>query len=169
MFINSRHLWFHRSVIMIPKNIRIEHIVKAIQEIDTGREIPTDREPHKYQIVYDGKSYPPKFVISLANKYANGAELAASQFSGGDETNPFLRARGFQIALLSDSIEKAGREQEDEYDYSPAVSQYLRDRFGLANIDRVKRNTLKLPSGSVIHTKKSSDKSRWYGLDTNRP
>jgi hypothetical protein len=33
----------------------------------------------------------------LANKYANGEELSPSEFSGGAESNDFLRALGFRI------------------------------------------------------------------------
>lgn len=152
---------------MIPKNITADHILRAIKEIDLGRKVPSDREAHKFHLKYNGKVYPPKFVISLANKYANGEELPPSKFSGGDETNPFLRARGFEVALISDAVPESEEELKDEHDYAPTIGPYLEDRFGLSKIPRIKRNTLRLPSGSIIHTKKSSEKSRWYGLDTN--
>jgi hypothetical protein len=50
---------------------------------------------------YNGKTYPPKFAISLANKYANGTELAHDDFHGGDETNNFLKSRGFELIPYS--------------------------------------------------------------------
>jgi hypothetical protein len=50
---------------------------------------------------YEGKYYPPKYIISLANKYANDRELDSSEFSGGKETNSFLRALGFKIVEIS--------------------------------------------------------------------
>ncbi|MCD6535735.1 MAG: hypothetical protein J7K49_01715 [Thaumarchaeota archaeon] len=81
---------------MIPKNIRKEHIIKAIGEIRKSG-IPKGRRSRKFVLKFEGKSYPPKYVISLANKYANGAELNPSEFSGGRESNDFLRALGFQI------------------------------------------------------------------------
>ncbi len=81
---------------MIPDNITSDHIIKAIQEIDsTGRERPS----RKYFVLYKGRKYPPKLVISLANKFPNGRELSSSEFSGGAETNNFLRKRGFDIEL----------------------------------------------------------------------
>jgi hypothetical protein len=39
------------------------------------------------------------YIISLANKYANGVELDPSKFSGGNETNDFLRRLGFDVIL----------------------------------------------------------------------
>jgi hypothetical protein len=81
---------------VIPKNTKREHIVKAIEEIET-KGIPTSRASKKYLLEHNGKYYSPKYVISLANKYANGKELNPSKFSGGDESNKFLTHLGFNI------------------------------------------------------------------------
>ena len=81
---------------MIPKNIRREHIIKAIEEIERNG-IPKGRNSKKYLLEFNGKHYPPKYVISLTNKYANSEILNPSQFSGGKETNDFLRNLGFNI------------------------------------------------------------------------
>ena len=51
----------------------------------------------KFFLEHDGKYFPPKYVISLANKYANGKELDPSEFSGGRESNSFLERLGFDI------------------------------------------------------------------------
>ncbi len=56
---------------MIPKNIKREHIIKAIEEIKKVR-IPEGRSSKKFLLEYNGEFYPPKYTISLANKYANG-------------------------------------------------------------------------------------------------
>jgi 5-methylcytosine-specific restriction protein B len=81
---------------MIPKEIEQRHIIDALAEIDrTG--VPTEREGTGYELVHAGKTYPPKFVISIASKLATGAALDHSQFSGGQETNGFLARLGFQV------------------------------------------------------------------------
>ena len=81
---------------MIPKNIRVNHIFEAIKEIDR-KGLPAGRNSKKFKLLYEGKVYPPKYVISLANKYANGYELAPNVFSGGQESNKFLNNLGFEI------------------------------------------------------------------------
>lgn len=81
---------------MIPKNINREHILKAIDEIRKSG-IPQGRESKKFLIESNGEHYPPKYIISLANKYVNGEELQPSKFSGGNESNNFLTALGFRI------------------------------------------------------------------------
>ena len=81
---------------MIPKNIEREHVIKAIEEIKRNG-IPKCRNSKKFLLKFNGEYYPPKYVISLANKYANGEILDPAQFSGGKETNDFLRNLGFNI------------------------------------------------------------------------
>ncbi len=81
---------------MIPSNISRKHVEQAIEEIDkTG--YPAKRESTKFDLIHHGKRYPPKVVVSKANRFANGEEL--TQFSGGEETNQFLRRLGFKIVL----------------------------------------------------------------------
>ena len=80
----------------IPKNINKEHIINAIQKIDREG-VPEKRESTRFNLSYEGKYYPPKYIISIANLYANGEEYLPSLFSGGDETNSFLRRLGFTI------------------------------------------------------------------------
>ncbi|MHA1333202.1 MAG: hypothetical protein ACTSPL_03905 [Candidatus Odinarchaeia archaeon] len=88
---------------MIPKNIKKGHILKAMGEIKKSG-IPKGRRSRKFLLEFEGKFYPPKYVISIANKYANGIELNPSEFSGGRETNDFLRALGFRIVEVSVAV-----------------------------------------------------------------
>jgi hypothetical protein len=80
----------------IPENINRDHIIKAIEEIDKNR-YPPKRKSTRYNLVYNGGNYPPKYTVSLANKYANGIELEYDEFYGGKEVNEFLESRGFTI------------------------------------------------------------------------
>ncbi|MGQ9570403.1 MAG: hypothetical protein ACUVUQ_06095, partial [Thermodesulfovibrionales bacterium] len=87
---------------MLPKNIDREHIIKAIEEVEKVG-IPKGSGSKKFLLEYDGKCYPPKHIISLANKYANGKELDPSEFSGGKESNNFLRYLGFNVVEIRPS------------------------------------------------------------------
>lgn len=82
---------------MIPKNIRKEHIIKAIREIDKNG-IPKGRKSKKFSLLYNYSFYPSKYVLALANKYANGVLLIPEEFGGGIETNSFLQGLGFKIS-----------------------------------------------------------------------
>ena len=85
---------------MIPGNIKREHILKAIEEIKRNG-VPEGRSSRKFLLEFEGRYYPPKYVISLANRYANGEELDPSKFGGGKETNDFLKGLGFNITDVS--------------------------------------------------------------------
>ncbi len=142
---------------MIPNNITHQHILNAIQEIDEGREIPLDREPHKYNLIHNDKLYPPKFIISLSNKYANGNELESEKFSGGEETNGFLKARGFEVVPI------------EPVRYDDRLFEYLKSIFKV-EIDKIKRSWLRLRlSGSIMYVNGSKEYDRekdgWYDLE----
>jgi 5-methylcytosine-specific restriction protein A len=87
---------------MIPDNITRQDIVQAIQEIKRVG-VPDNRESTQYNFVYESETFPPKLVISVANKYANGEELDPSLFSGGEETNNYLERLGFEIIAKDDA------------------------------------------------------------------
>ncbi len=88
---------------MIPKNISHKDILKAIEQIQANG-VPEKRVATKFNVRHEGKLYPPKYAIALANIYANGQELPAEDFSGGKEANSFLEKLGFEIVADPKSI-----------------------------------------------------------------
>jgi len=82
----------------IPQNITKEHLLKAIEKIDLEG-IPKDGDSQYYDVIYQGKKYPPKLVVSYANIFANGTELDRNTFSGGTKTPCFklLKKNQFMI------------------------------------------------------------------------
>ncbi len=66
---------------MIPNGIEAQHLEKAVAEIIRRGGVPKKRESRQYDYVHSGKRYPPKYVISLAAKYAFGEELASGKFN----------------------------------------------------------------------------------------
>jgi MoxR-like ATPase len=125
---------------LIPSNITKEHILKALEEINQ-KGVPNHRQSARFFLSFENSYYPPKFVISVANRYANGTELDPTRFSGGDETNAFLVSRGFEITEASTKnhsqiwLEKTyfeGRpqKQEGELALGKALISPQRDRRG---------------------------------------
>jgi 5-methylcytosine-specific restriction protein A len=51
---------------MIPHNITREHILQAILHIDKYG-VPDNRKSKKFALLFEGKQYPPKYVVALAN------------------------------------------------------------------------------------------------------
>ncbi|MHB8772064.1 MAG: MrcB family domain-containing protein [Syntrophales bacterium] len=85
---------------MLP-DISRDALLNAIRRYDTEfRDDPAQQgwESHgnqKFAIEHDGKLYPVKKVVSLAT------EVPVSGFSGGDEANGFVTARGFQVVDIA--------------------------------------------------------------------
>ncbi len=97
---------------MVPDNITKEHILKAIEEIDSEG-VRSGRQSSTYDLEYNEKSYPPKLVVSLANKYANGEELDHNTFSGGIGTQAFKLLEKFEFNIT----EKMNTKIANQFDH----------------------------------------------------
>lgn len=113
---------------MIPDDIKRTHIIRALRKI-TINGVPSRRQSTVYDLRYDRKRYPPKYVVSLAHQIAKGSEWPHYKFSGGIETNNFLIARGFQI------VNKRGRqislepiEEDDAASFPEGRKKYVLHR-----------------------------------------
>lgn len=84
----------------IPSNITKDHLLKAIAKID-NEGIPKDGDSRYYDVLVDGKRYPPKLIVSYANLFANKEVLDRNSFPGGKGTPCFnlLEENGFRIIL----------------------------------------------------------------------
>ena len=80
----------------LPKELTRELIERAIALLDTGA-------PHQfgaskdYDLLVDGKAYPPKAVVGLAASLATGAVIRPGDFSAGEgpgQANSVLRSFG---------------------------------------------------------------------------
>ena len=81
---------------MIPRRITRAHIEEAIRLIIRDG-VPRQRRGRSYCLTTKGEHLPPKYTISLAHQVATGELLSAGRFSGGLESNEFLRSRGFAV------------------------------------------------------------------------
>lgn len=96
---------------MIPNNIIKENIISVISEISTStKRIPPSRASVLYDLEYKGNLYPPKYIISIANRYANGIELSPNDFNAGEARNKLVEL-GFNV------IKKANGNSNENIDY----------------------------------------------------
>jgi len=82
----------------IPQNITRANILQALKRIDQEG-IPADGRSSTYDVLFEGKRYPPKLAISYANGFANGVDLDRSTFYSGENTPCWnlLRKEDFEI------------------------------------------------------------------------
>jgi len=80
---------------MIPKGLQHHHFMQAIHEIDKNG-VPDSRASYIYDLLIEGKKYPPKYVISIATKYLTGKPLSSGVFNAVTAKDYFIR-NGYQI------------------------------------------------------------------------
>jgi hypothetical protein len=67
----------------IPPGLKKEHVVQALNDLDTGIDHPFGA-PTEYELVHGDKRYAPKAVVGLACRYLLGRVLQPEEFSGGE-------------------------------------------------------------------------------------
>ena len=79
----------------IPK-FEKEHIIEALKYIDENG-VPFHNQSTKYELVTDdGKRYPPKYVVAVANHLANGTDISTGGYNAV-EAESYLEDQGFTI------------------------------------------------------------------------
>ncbi|WP_041674903.1 McrB family protein [Ramlibacter tataouinensis] len=93
-----RDRWKSESVAEITSAVTRQHVLEALRRID-AEEVPADARSTFYDLLHEGRRYPPKYVLSVAVAVATGEPLDRGAFSGGEDSTCFrvLRDRGFEI------------------------------------------------------------------------
>lgn len=139
--------WKSTSFAAETQNISAAHVRQAIADI-ARQGIPHDAQSTTYDLIDKGNRYPPKYVLSLAAKHANGEEFDRAEFTGGEDSPAFalLRQLGFEIepkdaipALLSKF--KAQADAAKELAVQGYLTNYrdltVRVSFGKGNFARI--------------------------------
>jgi len=91
----------------IPDNINAKHVIKAIAKIDTDG-VPGNRKSVKYFLRNGGRLYPPKYVISIANYFANGEPLSADpKVFNTYQAQNYLESMDFEVTIKKARKRKA--------------------------------------------------------------
>ena len=83
----------------IPAGLTRTHVLQALADLDAGVDHPFG-QPTGYELLHEGKRYPPKAVVGLACRYSLGRVLLPEEFSGGEapgQANFVLRKLGFTV------------------------------------------------------------------------
>ena len=79
----------------IPK-LKKQNIIDALKFIDENG-VPEHNTSVKYVLVFEnGKKYPPKYVVAVADHLANGTDISTESFDSVDAKN-YLESQGFTI------------------------------------------------------------------------
>jgi len=107
---------------MIPDGIEKEHLARAVAQIQRDG-VPLARKSVHYDYVHSGKRYPPKYVISLAAKFAFGEELSSSEFNAV-RARDYLRSRGHTVMdRRAEALVKV-QPEDDESSFKEGAALY---------------------------------------------
>ncbi|MFP8489650.1 McrB family protein [Gracilimonas sp. Q87] len=86
------------------KELNRETIVDAITKIKENPDLITPRrESTTYDLIHEGRKYPPILVLSEANKLAGGEKLTLSDFNNStDQAFSILKELGFKVTTKND-------------------------------------------------------------------
>jgi len=113
---------------VVPGNISREHVLRAIGEIDRHG-FSRRKKARVWFLVFGGRRYPVKYVVSLANRFVNGVPLDSSSFTSL-EAVAYLRRLGFRVIRIG-SEEFFGLDEFDRLMYGvfEKFGSILKERF----------------------------------------
>lgn len=83
----------------LPDGILKKHVLSAINALGNGLPFPAGA-PTRWQVLHEGKRYPPKAVVGAAAFFAFGWPLDVKEFSSGEgrrQAVGYLRELGFRV------------------------------------------------------------------------
>lgn len=112
---------------MIPDGIKQEHLDKAVAEI-IEKGVPAARKSIHYDYVHSGRLYPPKYIISVASKYAFGKELPPSEFNAV-RARDYLRSRGHKVIDRRAEKVELIQDENDEQVFVEGADKFKLHRY----------------------------------------
>jgi hypothetical protein len=100
----------------IPEGLTRDHVLQALADLDAGISHPFG-DPTGYELIHNGKRYPPKPVIGLANRHLASHLLRPRHFSGGEapgQANSVLRRLGFDVVRKYPTVVSASQHAIDQ-------------------------------------------------------
>src|SRR5262249_7795451 len=138
-------------------------VLKALADLDAGVEHPFG-SPTGYELVHEGRRYPPKAAIGLACRESLGRILQPDEFSGGGAPGPanfVLRELGLRVNKIGSEEPKADHRDWSRGEVELIVADYFRmlqaelagDSYRKADHNRVLRTRLDGRSKSSVEFK----------------
>lgn len=139
----------------IPK-IKKQDIINAFKYIDENG-VPFHNQSTKYELVTeDGKKYPPKYVIAVAEHLANGTDISTVDFNVS-EAKSFLEGHGFSIETKQQEKFELSITAEDVVSTD---ERFTMDNLGLGDNYKPLDVYFKKATGDIVKRKYSKGERR---------
>lgn len=162
-----KELWNQRSSSLFVENtlgklskLNRDDLIKSIKYID---EFGTEGfgASQFYDVLYEGKRYPPKAIFGIAAKNILGRILSPAEFKGGENTFCFdtIKKNGFEIISKNSNTEKRNLAS-----ISPSDEEYTTDEVRLLILEFV-TNSLNIKGGKASLKSAHYSKKKYRGLN----
>ena len=112
--------------------VQREHVEKALADLDAGVSPAGFRDSTTYDVIHQGRPYPPKQLIALALKHATGRVVTGDDFGGGEGTGCFRRLRDLGF-LITEKFEGLSSAKLSKLEYWVGVTDRSWFEFHTAN------------------------------------
>lgn len=111
---------------MIPKGLTDNHFRQAAAHID-GEGVPSERNSVYYDLVIGEGRYPPKYIVSLAVRFATGKEYPAGDFNAVEAKN-YFQGKGYTVIDRRKEAEASLAPEDDESAFPEGKESFRRHR-----------------------------------------
>ena len=112
--------------------VQREHVEKALADLDAGVLPAGFRDSTTYDVIHQGRPYPPKQLIALALKHATDRVVSGDDFGGGEGTACFRRLRDLGF-LITEKFEGLSSAKLSKIEYWVGVTDRSWFEFHSAN------------------------------------
>ena len=144
-----------RQFDQIPENLSREDILLALASIDKSG-IPEGRGSSTYDVLFEGKLYPPPLVVGRANLFANGRELISVKGGRGTKCFRILEKFGFSIQVKRAKEDQSDVETSFEFALEAHLEEFLIRNWSKTSFGR-EFDILKSESGELIGRQYQTD------------
>lgn len=108
------------------------HVERALADLAAGQVPAGFRDSTTYDVIHQGRPYPPKQLIALAYRYATGKAITGDDFGGGEGTACFRRLRELGF-LITEKMEGLSPAKLSKLEYWVGVTDQSWFEFHAAN------------------------------------
>jgi hypothetical protein len=140
----------------IPEGILAADIIAAASLFSSESVSHNFHESEKFDVIVDGKRFPPKAILGLAAVRILGAPLKPSDFSGGEDSQCFklLRSLGFEVLLKEPPSAWIFQGNPDQFD----IDGFLADGEEVEWAVRQKHYASMMKVGQIVFLWKAAGK-----------
>jgi len=137
-----------------------EDINHALQYID-AKGVPPGYGSKAYDLIVDGKKYPPKYVVAVARHLKDGSAIDTSDYNGVEAKN-YFKARGYEIFVKKEILSETNYWLTGTFfDKSDKIDDFVRDYYwegGQVNSSSIMNAIRSVKKGDVLLAKSASTK-----------